>query len=776
MGNVDDDISNDLPRWDARILREIAEPILASPDIRQALTQSESHAETLRKLVVIHSPDLICSSSPEGLTFIQRWELPSFAQRWYQILGICVALLAIPGIIGVTVSTFAAILVAVIMSTITSMYIAKFASILPLEPDEETRNALQREVVGPFLRAQINRILAEQEHSDVMRVTSAPGLAALSDREQLVSTETMRSLARLTRAMSSGSIGLSGPRGVGKTTLLRSLCDPSLRVRDANREVQTNSGDLRILVNAPVQYDTRDFILHLFGKFCETVLGDEQPDEIDSVVNRQPRSRSLMFLGYLLTVLGIGVIAYILLKSKHFLKLNVSEEYLAVGCISLVVGVVILAQQIRLKPFARLFIHNAGINDEAREWLTRIRYMQTLTTGYSGSIRLPVGAQIGTTTTRQLAELQLTLPELVDRYRDFASRAIMSRSSDIFRLETSGYREQLERDTIKAQRRADLMSRTSNVLARSALVSALAGLAGRLSATTNRRAATFRAALNYLERPHSTRPTPRIVIGIDEIDKINAESAERFLNDIKAIFGIPHCLYLVSVSDEALVVFERRVLHGRTVFDSTFDEVLRARELDFESCRHLLRRRIAGMPDALIAFCQVMSGGIPRDLIRMARVIIEACAQGQEGIAELTLSVVMAEVEVFKRSSIVEMSGSDSESSRNDFIEYLVQDDWPGKSVPSVLTAIEGGLTDAPTRLKFWSALYLYATVAEIFGPDLSNTISSLRLYRPDEARCIDRLADARSMISVNGEVGWQSISRFRDARGLRIVKRPQNH
>jgi hypothetical protein len=37
----------------------------------------------------------------------------------------------------------------------------------------------------------------------------------------------------------------------------------------------------------------------------------------------------------------------------------------------------------------------------------------------------------------------------------------------------------------------------------------------------------------------------RVVIGIDEVDKIrDGDRAEAFLNDIKAIFGTPGCLYL----------------------------------------------------------------------------------------------------------------------------------------------------------------------------------------------------------------------------------------
>src|SRR4029453_8079678 len=68
----------------------------------------------------------------------------------------------------------------------------------------------------------------------------------------------------------------------------------------------------------------------------------------------------------------------------------------------------------------------------------------------------------------------------------------------------------------------------------------------------------------------------RLMICIDEIDRIStAEAAESFINDIKAIFGTKYCVYLVTVSEEALAGFERRVVQLRPALDSAFDEVLR---------------------------------------------------------------------------------------------------------------------------------------------------------------------------------------------------------
>lgn len=62
-----------------------------------------------------------------------------------------------------------------------------------------------------------------------------------------------------------------------------------------------------------------------------------------------------------------------------------------------------------------------------------------------------------------------------------------------------------------------------------------------------------------------------IVVAIDELDKIaDSDDAQRFLNEIKGIFGVRRCLFLVSASEDALTAFERRGMPARDAFDSTF--------------------------------------------------------------------------------------------------------------------------------------------------------------------------------------------------------------
>ena len=156
----------------------------------------------------------------------------------------------------------------------------------PLEPVGTTKYVLELVIVGPFLREQINQLLAEQGYSDVMRVTSAPGLAELSDREQVIATSTLHEVAQLSQTMARKY------RPVGSSWRWKdNIVAISLRSIASCRiglwvKALASFRDVHIMISAPMEYATRDFILHLFEKFCETVLQvspDAAPPNTDSI-------------------------------------------------------------------------------------------------------------------------------------------------------------------------------------------------------------------------------------------------------------------------------------------------------------------------------------------------------------------------------------------------------------------------------------------------------------------------------------------------------------
>jgi hypothetical protein len=116
----------------------------------------------------------------------------------------------------------------------------------------------------------------------------------------------------------------------------------------------------------------------------------------------------------------------------------------------------------------------------------------------------------------------------------------------------------------------------------------------------------------------------KVLVGIDELDRISdGTEAQRFINELKAVFNVPNCYFLVSVSEDALADFELSAMGMRTVFDSAFDSIVRVDYLDFLKARTLLNRRIIDLPEQFAALAYVLSGGLARELARVAEEIAD---------------------------------------------------------------------------------------------------------------------------------------------------------
>ena len=124
----------------------------------------------------------------------------------------------------------------------------------------ELEQALLNKGMLPFMRTLLNEYLAPS-YSTQLSIRRAPGLSEVFDPIYQIPTQSALRLQRLMEQMPGGSIGISGPRGVGKTTLIRSY----------TADDATNSHALSVMVSAPVDYAARDFILHLFETVCRKV-------------------------------------------------------------------------------------------------------------------------------------------------------------------------------------------------------------------------------------------------------------------------------------------------------------------------------------------------------------------------------------------------------------------------------------------------------------------------------------------------------------------------
>lgn len=280
----------------------------------------------------------------------------------------------------------------------------------------------------------------------------------------------------------------------------------------------------------------------------------------------------------------------------------------------------------------------------------------------------------------------------------------------------------------------------------------------------------------------------RLIVGIDEIDRIeNGEIAEKFLNDIKAIFGIPSCCYFASVSADALAIFERRTVSARTAFDTTFDVIVRINPLELKTARQLLERRVVGLPYPFIALCYVLSGGVPREMMRIARSIFDvrngpAFAAEREVSCDIIATKVISHEISSLRQGLLPLATQLVVPGASEIIELLDDPDWPSGNLQDDLARMSKWLsqrslfedetgsivTAAKVCDSLTSAIYFLLSTEEAFTSGLDQIVTDLIDYeseqdrKPDPAGAIHLLARARAVLAVNPALAVSRVKAFR--------------
>jgi hypothetical protein len=300
----------------------------------------------------------------------------------------------------------------------------------------------------------------------------------------------------------------------------------------------------------------------------------------------------------------------------------------------------------------------------------------------------------------------------------------------------------------------------------------------------------------------------RAFIGVDELDKIgSAEQAERFLNEVKGIFGIPHLYFMVSVSDDALNAFERRGLPLRDAFDSSFDEILRVEPLSYFESRRLLYRRVIGLTEPYVAFCHCLAGGLARDVIRAARQIARSAAtltadrspqvasrtaESDEGASterELldaepsaclpTLSNISAAVlhdelrrKIRALSQVVGRIDSEDTTELQDTLHYIAARLAAGQPIINIVDLIsksDYAEPPATARIRLHLSAYAYfcATLQEVFTDRLDDAHMVKATSNSSEPGSFDALAAARNAFTTDTLLAWNLITQCRNAWSL---------
>lgn len=323
-------------------------------------------------------------------------------------------------------------------------------------------------VVAGWVRSRIN-ITEGLSYATKLRFKDASGLGEVDDPSHEISTKTRKRLASLIDRMPGGAIGLAGARGAGKSTLMRSICAGA----------ESDELVFGVVVDAPVQYEAREFVLHLFARLCEEALGktvrartrrEWRPLDTPGLDATEQEAGYHPVIGLVLAVVG----AMLLISSLDISLIGLSGNGIA-GIVLIMLGYALgMHSLIQDGPRVRRLLRIRGrdaadpegnddddeLSDIAEQRLQQIQFQQSFSSGWSGSLKIPIGLEGGFDTSTELSEQQMSLPDVVDQLRRF---------------------------------------------------------------------------LEAISEKHQVR------IGIDELDKMPDQAAHQFLNEIKAIFRVPRC-------------------------------------------------------------------------------------------------------------------------------------------------------------------------------------------------------------------------------------------
>ena len=611
------------------------------------------------------------------------------------------------------------------------------------------RNRLMTAVSKSELLAQVRIFINTERQSRFglrYAVASSPGLSDVYNSTNRVPTRVAAKLDGLIGQVGGASIGVAGPRGSGKSTLIREYCEEdSSGARDYEKfdSTKRTRGDLRCVVAAPVDYVARDFVLHLFATLCRTVIGrysrktGSEPRVARRTIWRRQAWQPASLLLWRAIFYGGSATALLYWENTIARRLAVPSAWVsyaafAVICLGILDVVRVCAPRIiwRLRKASRG--NGRALAKEARKHLSRIRYLQTYTSEWSGALSLAGGGAKGEHKHGvSRAEQPLNYPEIVENFRDFASK--------------------------------------------------------------------------MAKEVHSTGN--RVFIGVDELDKIgSAEQAERFLNEIKGVFGIPNLYFMVSMSNDALTAFERRGLPLRDAFDSSFDEIIEVGPLDYDESRRLLYRRVIGLTEPYVALCHCLAGGLPRELIRFAREVVQTAATlGASSITEPAtvadedlvlspdavippdksgdhnysptlgaISVIVVQDELHRKlhavQHVLRSATARNATELQDILHAIPRYLGPGQPILSIVDVMtKPGHKEPPEvanlRLSFSAYAYYCATLQEVFTDGLDRErierATNVASQSP-ESGSFDALAAARNAFMIDPALAWRLISRFR--------------
>jgi hypothetical protein len=569
---------------------------------------------------------------------------------------------------------------------------------------DEWRSAAKERSILSFLRLRLYQI-KDPGFSRKFEVFDTGGLSQTRAQDFLVGTDALSRFRRMFRQVDGGTVILVGPRGVGKTTILEVA--GGLWDQGGRRGVVLVEG-------APVEYNARDFALHMYGRLCEETIRaidvlSPREGSRSSLARRLHLPVASWRLGVLTVLVAVGLLA-VWLPIPSGRLIGVGALLLAIGLALLSSGWSPPSESVDLEIGDGEAVDINSLRKHAIERLGRIRFQQKYTSGWSGKVGL-AGVEAASTRSREQTYQASNHPQILHEYRRFLLQVV-----EVF--------------------------------------------SGQLG-----------------------RTPPPVTIAVDELDRLPRDTAHRFVAEVKAVLSppIPGCLYLMSVSDEALADLDDAT---PSILVNSVDSVIRVERLNLVDAVELLQARVVGVPRPFLWMCFCLSGGLPRELIRIARTLLElrpgsTSSRDTDDLSVLGKRLVGEEIHrdpnVLAR--VVGLAASSEAAPSLRVLMRAERSEAGGQEIVALVRlAAERSRQMNSTHHSEACALstaYFYATVLEVFG----GGVDEERLKETEKlpaTESLDVLAGTRSLLGRDPRLAWRRIQSFRMDWGLETLDEPR--
>ena len=183
---------------------------------------------------------------------------------------------------------------------------------------------------------------------------------------------------------------------------------------------------LRFSVRAPLRYDAREFLIYQYTCLCQAVLADVRLNPasfvhhvvIPLLLPKGVRPGTLLRAASGAVLLALsGALAYRAATGAWPVPVWSHPQWDIVGAAAAALAAVIAfgwrtrQALIEVRQIITLAI-------DAKSRLERLHYQRTDSRSQGGSLRGPIGTAVNFTSTRAFVEQVMTLPELIDDYRE----------------------------------------------------------------------------------------------------------------------------------------------------------------------------------------------------------------------------------------------------------------------------------------------------------------------------------------------------------------------